>query len=119
MKPRIGRAVAIVALALAILSAPAAPEEMHGGRGDASLDPQSVEKGKSLYYRHCVHCHGINMVNPGTVSFDLRQFPRDDKARFMRSVTRGKNDRMPPWGDILSAQEIDDLWAYVRSGGSS
>jgi mono/diheme cytochrome c family protein len=59
------------------------------------------------------------MVNPGTVSFDLRHFPVDDKARFVNSVTHGKNNRMPPWGDLLSPQEIDELWAYVRSGGRS
>jgi cytochrome c55X len=115
MTSRIGRSAAIVAMALAVMSRPAMADDANGG----PPDPQMVEKGKALYYRHCVHCHGINMVNPGTVSFDLRQFPRDDKARFVQSVTRGKNDRMPPWGDILSPQEIDALWAYVRTGGHS
>jgi mono/diheme cytochrome c family protein len=110
MTPRIDRAAAFFAAALAVWSTPAVAEEAHGS-------DEAVEKGKALYYRHCVHCHGINMINPGTISFDLRQFPRDDKARFVLSVTRGKNGRMPPWGDILSAQEVDALWAFVRSGG--
>jgi glucose dehydrogenase len=41
----------------------------------------------------------------------------DDKARFMNSVTHGKNNRMPPWGDILKSEDIDNLWAYLLTGG--
>ena len=50
-------------------------------------------------------------------AFDLREFPHDDKARFVNSVTHGKNNRMPPWGDILKPEDIDNLWAYVLTGG--
>jgi mono/diheme cytochrome c family protein len=32
-------------------------------------------------------------------------------------VTNGKNGRMPQWGDLLRRDEIDDLWAYVKTGG--
>jgi cytochrome c55X len=80
-------------------------------------DPAQVARGKALYGTNCIHCHGINMVTPGTVAFDLREFPHDDKARFVNSVTHGKNNRMPPWGDILKPDDIDHLWAYVLTGG--
>jgi cytochrome c55X len=80
-------------------------------------DPAQVAAGKALYGKNCLHCHGINMVTPGTAAFDLREFPHDDKARFVNSVTHGKNNRMPPWGDILKPEEIDNLWAYVLTGG--
>jgi mono/diheme cytochrome c family protein len=75
-------------------------------------------RGKALYAHHCSHCHGFNMVNPGTIAYDLRQFPHDDKARFVRSVTEGKNGRMPQWGDLLKPEEIDEIWAYVKTGGA-
>jgi mono/diheme cytochrome c family protein len=81
-------------------------------------DPEMAVKGKALYMHHCSHCHGFNMVNPGTVAFDLRQFPHNDKGRFVRSVTQGKNGRMPQWGDLLKPQEIDEIWAYVLTGGA-
>jgi mono/diheme cytochrome c family protein len=81
-------------------------------------DPEMAVKGKALYMHHCSHCHGFNMVNAGTVAFDLRQFPHNDKARFVRSVTEGKNGRMPQWGDLLKPQEIDEIWAYVLTGGA-
>ncbi len=58
------------------------------------------------------------MVNPGTITFDLRRFPHEDKPRFVHSVTEGKNGRMPAWGDLLSVQEIDEIWAYVKTGGA-
>jgi mono/diheme cytochrome c family protein len=81
-------------------------------------DPEIVAEGKALYTHHCSHCHGFNMVNAGTIAFDLRQFPHNDKARFVRSVTEGKNGRMPQWGDLLKPQEIDEIWAYVLTGGA-
>jgi mono/diheme cytochrome c family protein len=85
--------------------------------GDHS-DAKMAAEGKALYTHHCAHCHGFNMVNPGTVSYDLRQFPHDQKSRFVNSVTNGKNNRMPRWADLLSPQDIDLLWAYVETGGA-
>jgi mono/diheme cytochrome c family protein len=54
------------------------------------------------------------MVNPGTVTPDLRKFP-DDRQRFVTTVKSGKNGRMPPWGDLLDDDQIGDLWAYISS----
>jgi len=66
------------------------------------------------YAQKCSHCHGPNMVNPGTITPDLRTFP-DDRARFITTVKLGKNGKMPPWGDLLSDDQIADLWAYATS----
>ena len=113
----------LVAITL-VATMPAWPLRVRGGSGanaavaqSEQADAQMVAKGKALYAHHCSHCHGFNMVNPGTVTYDLRQFPHDDKARFVHSVTEGKNGRMPQWGDLLSREDIDDLWAYVKTGG--
>jgi len=76
-----------------------------------------AQKGKELYAEHCSHCHGFNMVNPGTVTYDLRRFPHDNKDRFVDSVISGKNGRMPPWGNAINLDDIDALWAYVLTGG--
>jgi len=75
-------------------------------------------KGEALFDQICSHCHGPHMVNPGNISFDLRKFPHDDRARFFNSVRNGKNS-MPPWKDILKSDEIEALWAYVRTGGKA
>ena len=35
-----------------------------------------------LYGHHCSHCHGFNMVNPGTVAYDwLGSFPITEKEK--------------------------------------
>jgi mono/diheme cytochrome c family protein len=77
----------------------------------------AVGKGQALYVRLCSRCHGTNMITPGNVAYDLRQFPHDAKARFVQSVMQGKNGRMPPWGDLLSPDDVDELWTYVKTGG--
>ena len=83
---------------------------------DATGNPvqAQIDYGKSTYTSKCSHCHGPNMVNPGTVTPDLRRFP-DDRERFFTTVKQGKNGRMPPWGDLLSDDQIADLWAYMSS----
>ena len=82
--------------------------------------PADVElalKGKQLYAQHCSHCHGFNMINPGTITYDLRRFPHNQKDRFVESTIYGKAGIMPPWGDAINLDDIDALWAYVLTGG--
>ena len=101
--------VCIAAFAMTIASSAQADEP--------APDPGLATKGKSLYAQHCSHCHGFNMVNPGTVTYDLRTFPHGQKDRFVDSVINGKAGIMPPWGDAISLDDIDALWAYVLTGG--
>ena len=44
------------------------------------------------------------------------KFPHNDEGRFLNSVRNGKN-AMPPWKDVLKSDEIEAIWAYVRTGG--
>ena len=90
-------------------TAPAATPEQQ-----ANAYQTQIDQGKGIFAHNCSHCHGPNMVNSGTVAPDLRRFP-DDKARFFSTVKLGKNGRMPPWGDLLSDDQIADLWAYMSS----
>ena len=89
-----------------------------GQQPNAEPSPEFAAQGKALYSQLCRNCHGVNMVNAGTSSFDLRKFPRDDPARFVNSVTNGKNGT-PSWGDILQTDAIEAIWAYVRTGGKT
>jgi mono/diheme cytochrome c family protein len=76
-----------------------------------------VDQGRDTYQDLCSSCHGRDMVNPGTLSFDLRKFPKDDFARFKTSVLNGKGTAMPAWAGKVSDEDLANLWAYVRSGG--
>lgn len=75
--------------------------------------PEQIRSGAEVYERNCSACHGARMQDPQG-AFDLRQFPRAERERFVLSVSRGKN-QMPPWGDLLKPGEIEALWAYVVS----
>jgi len=80
--------------------------------GAAASNDALYAKGKSSYRKRCARCHGVNMVNPGAGVFDLRNFPRADRARFIESVSYGKN-AMPSWADVLKPADIEALWVYV------
>ncbi len=81
-----------------------------------AFNPQQVKSGSETYARHCAPCHGPRMADPEGAP-DLRKFPRDQRERFLASVSKGKNS-MPPWGDLLKPDEIEALWAYVAAGGN-
>ena len=81
----------------------------------AASAPEQVQRGAEIFERNCAPCHGPRMQDPES-AFDLRKFPPNQHDRFVNSVTRGKN-QMPPWGDMLKADEIEALWAYVLTGG--
>jgi len=82
-----------------------------------AFTPEQVKSGSETYARHCAACHGLRLANPEGAS-DLRKFPRDQRERFVTSVSKGKN-AMPPWGDLLKPDDLDALWAYVATGGNN
>jgi mono/diheme cytochrome c family protein len=108
---------AVAAVLIAPMTMPAAGQQPASGGDPAEVASQvalQLDHGKTTYAQKCSHCHGPNMVNSGTITPDLRAFP-DDRTRFVTTVKQGKNGRMPPWGDILSDDEIAEIWAYVSS----
>ncbi len=96
------------AIAASAQTASATPQQ------NAGVDQAQVDQGKVTFAQKCSHCHGPNMVSAGTIAPDLRNFP-DDRERFFITVRLGKNGRMPPWGDILSDEQLTGLWAYLMS----
>ncbi len=95
------------ALALLVMAGPAAHAQQ-----DAPVDP--AEAGRKVYVYSCQRCHGIRLASMG-IGFDLRPFPKDDKARFQRSVTNGTERGMPAWGKVLKPGQLEQLWAYIGS----
>jgi mono/diheme cytochrome c family protein len=80
----------------------------------AASNPRA-EAGAAIYEQRCSSCHGIGLNNTsGGWSFDLRKLRPDEHGRFVESVTTGK-DNMPSWYGILSDEEIEAIWAYIRA----
>lgn len=99
---------AVVMMTIAQMSTQAAAQQQ------TAADQAQIDQGKITFAQKCSHCHGPNMVNAGTIAPDLRGFP-DDRERFFTVVKLGKNGKMPPWGDLLSDDQIASLWAYMSS----
>ena len=95
-----------VVAALLLVGAPAASGQ--------EFTSEQLRAGAEIFERNCAPCHGPRMQDPES-AFDLRKFPRNQHDRFVNSVAHGKN-QMPPWGDMLKSEEIEELWAYVVTG---
>lgn len=90
---------------------------MSAGAQDAAKNPPGaaeVARGAQIYATNCSSCHGVRMVGPEW-AIDLTKFPKEQRTRFIDSVTHGKA-AMPPWGDVLKPEDIAALWSYVVAG---
>jgi mono/diheme cytochrome c family protein len=76
-------------------------------------DRAKIQAGAEVYAERCAACHGERLRATGG-AFDLLKLGPDERARFDKAVNDGKG-QMPPWGGVLSPEEIDQLWVYLRS----
>jgi mono/diheme cytochrome c family protein len=80
-----------------------------------AVEDSRVKAGAEIYAQRCSPCHGEELNNvSGGWSFDLRRLRPDEHDRFVDSVTSGK-DNMPSWYGILSSDEIEAIWGYIRA----
>ena len=79
----------------------------------AALAQDRVEAGEQVYEEHCATCHGVKLRSTGAIP-DLKQQKADGRARFDQMVMAGRG-QMPAWQGIIGPDELDQLWAYVRS----
>jgi mono/diheme cytochrome c family protein len=79
----------------------------------SAQDAAKIEAGENVYNTNCQICHGDQLVNTGQ-TFDLRRLKDSDRARFDNSVRNGKN-QMPPWKGVLTDEEIDQVWHFIRA----
>ena len=89
---------------------------------DASGDPV---KGKALYEKHCLVCHGPQgrgdgsagrMLKPPAADFSSPESKKKSEAEVMQVVENGKpGTAMGPWKSQLSQAELKDLMGYVMT----
>ena len=88
------------------------------------------QHGKVLYEYYCVLCHGKTGEGDGFNSFNLSTPPaRHADATFMGTLSDtqiqlvireggsvlGRSPQMPPWGRVLTDQEISNMTAFIRT----
>jgi quinohemoprotein ethanol dehydrogenase len=76
-------------------------------------DQAQIEAGEQLYDEHCATCHGEQLRTTGSAA-DLKELRASDRPRFDKALAEGRG-QMPSWQGVLSADEINQLWAYIRA----
>lgn len=99
---------------------------------ERKLDPAQVARGKAIYERHCLECHGADgRGQPG--DWRVRDAeghypppPLDDSAHawhhptavllnVIRDGSPPGEGKMPAWQGRLSEAEMQDVVAYIKS----
>ena len=91
---------------------------------------QDAAAGQEIYTQYCALCHGPQGKGDGSLSANLDPKPRNhtdgaymnalSDAHLLKVVggggaAAGLSPIMPAWGAILSAQQIQDVVAFVRT----
>jgi len=80
--------------------------------------------GKTVYEANCRKCHGpagkpsdaIKKMSPKIETFDAAFFEKRTDEDLVKQITEGK-DKMKPFKDKLSADEIAAVAKYIRTLG--
>lgn len=78
-----------------------------------ALAQQGAELGEQIYAENCATCHG-ERLRPTGAAPDLKQLSASEKPKFDGMVQDGKG-QMPAWGGVITDEERDAIWDYVRS----
>jgi cytochrome c551 len=73
----------------------------------------AADAGREIYAEHCAQCHGERLMATGAAP-DLKLLRTDQRARFDEIVREGKG-QMPAWAGMITDEEADQIWAYIRS----
>jgi mono/diheme cytochrome c family protein len=100
-----------------------APAEAHKLQNPVKGDGQTVERGRKLYERHCVPCHGVTGAGDGPMATRLGYRPRNLTLERMNQLSDGElfwkiskgRDPMPVFENEMSARERWDVISYIRT----
>jgi quinohemoprotein ethanol dehydrogenase len=83
-----------------------------------NASPEMIKEGGFLYGTYCVQCHGLNVV-AGSLP-DLRYSTRQVHEQFEAIVLEGRRATlgMPSFKDLLKADQVRAIQAYVLSRAS-
>jgi len=116
---------AVARAAAAAILAVLATGKLSAADGDGAT-VQAAARGAAVFQRYCVLCHGLTGHGNGRAArlhsprpVDLTQSEVNDQYREL-IIRRGgqqvgRSAAMPPWQDELTAQQIRDVVAFLRS----
>lgn len=85
-----------------------------------------VLKGKQVFTAYCVLCHGSNADGKGRLAINKMSPPANLRATLlnreqMKAIIKGggasvgRSGFMPPWGDELKDEDIENVISYIFS----
>lgn len=109
---------------------PSRIEQLAKGPQDLGGLSEAQFRGRQIFQHYCQICHGVEGKGDGMNSFLLEPTPRDfTSPDFWAATTRervwyavsqggrsvGKSQFMPPWGRVLSKDEIQGVIDYIET----
>lgn len=97
------------------------------GTMTAQADEQQESHGKEVYSMYCVLCHGpkadgkgkgaasLGDVRPSNLRISKLNDAQKERIVKFGGESVGRSAKMPPWGQALSADEVRDLMAYLKT----
>jgi copper transport protein len=120
--------IAIAGLVIGLLFVTQARIEEPASLAAVIADDATIQRGSAVYAAQCLTCHGVtgqgdgpqaaqNPVPPADFTDPIHQLHSNESMAAM--VVNGfPESGMPPFGETLTGQQIDDVVAYVRSLGA-
>ena len=127
-----GLFLAVLLFAFLLPATTFAEEELPERKPDP-VQKDKLEKGKQVYFKRCVWCHGVEGGGDGPSADRLWSRPRNfiqgtfkirttDSGHLpldenlIRTVTHGlQGSAMPAWGEFLQKEEIENVVQFVKS----
>ncbi|HNP59684.1 MAG TPA: c-type cytochrome [Nitrospirales bacterium] len=102
---------------------PAQRDDQTDTPGQSSIQSGDSQKGKSLYERHCVTCHGPGGKGDGPIgpvlvppAANLTLLGKQSDKTILDTLRKGRpGTAMPAWEHDLNPQELNHLLSFLRT----
>lgn len=88
-----------------------------------ALSPGDPVNGKKIYRAFCAGCHGLKGngqgpaaagAYPHPANFTDPNFWKGKTDAFVINVIENGYNAMPPWWDVITPQEVRDVFSYIK-----
>ena len=91
------------------------------GQPGAAASDARMAKGKQIFIKHCVGCHGAEgkgdgykLLGPDPADLTASTTKKKSDAALLNTIHEGKSS-MPSWKVRLSEQDSRNVLAYIRT----
>jgi mono/diheme cytochrome c family protein len=107
--------VAVSLASLALITPPPASSQAAHKPADTSA---AVHAGEDVFTQKCFQCHSVleGQVRLGPSLYHVSKGPHPKKTQAeIREILANGKGKMPPFKEILTQEDTDNLLAYLRS----